>query len=89
MLSVKLSVLLSYRGSGSPAGGLLTCTLGSVGGTGLVLPVHADGGMCVHHGHIEEHLAVLQLVRCLQNYVHAAYNCGHVSADTSSYLINI
>lgn len=85
----QLCVLLAYRCSGSPAGGLRTCALGPVGGTGLVLPVHADGGLCVHHGHIEEHLAVLQLVRCLQNYVHAAYNCGHVSADTSSYLINV
>lgn len=83
IMNDQLCVLFSYRGSCSPAGGLLTCALGSVGGAGLVLPLHADGDMRVHHGHDEQHLAVLQLIRCLQNHIHAAYNSGHVSTDTS------
>lgn len=75
--------LLASRSSGGPAGGIPTRALGSVGGAGLVRPVHADGSERVHHGHAEGHLAVLQLVRCLQNHVHAAYNCGHVSTNSS------
>lgn len=84
MLVDPLYVLLANRSSGGPAGGIPTCALGSVGGAGLVRPVHADGRMCVHHGHAEGHLGVLQLVRYLQNHVHAAYNCGHVSTDSSA-----
>lgn len=80
----QLCGLFSYRGSCSLAGRLLTCALGSVGGAGLVLPLHADGSMRVHYGHDEKHLAVLQLICCLQNHIHAAYNSGHVSTGTSS-----
>lgn len=74
-------VFVACRSSGGPAGGLPLRALGSVGGAALVRPVLADGRMRVRHGHAEEHLAVLQLLRYLQNDVHAAYNCGHVSTD--------
>lgn len=78
-----MNVLLASRSCGSPAGRIPTCVLGSVGGAGLVWPVHADGRVCVHHGHAGEHLGVLQLLCRLQNHIHAAYNCGHVSTDSS------
>ena len=73
--------MLVHRGSGSSAGGLPACVLGSVGGAGIVRPLPADGCVCVCHGHGARHLDVLRLVHPLQSHIHAADHRGHVSND--------
>lgn len=77
-------VLTSHRSSGGSGGGLLTRALGCVGGVGVMHPLPADGGVRVRHGHAEEHLVVLQLIRPVQNHVHASHHRGHVSTNLRS-----
>lgn len=50
-----------------------------MGGVRAVRPLPADVGLRLHHGHASKHLAVLRLLHRIQDHVHAAHHCGHVS----------
>lgn len=69
----------SHRSCCSVCCGPYKNILGSVGWSGTCPPLLSYCCCCIYHGNYSQHLGVLCIVCCLQNYLHAANHNSNVS----------